>query len=200
MGTQRSAGRRFDHDYGVTTQAILFLTDLDPDAVGDAGSHATHYEPVPVGDFRSLISLVPKDVIAHSTFVDVGAGMGRAVLLACEYSFARVTGIEVSPGLFEVARENIARASRRRRRCNDLRIVRADGRIWNYPPGDLVVFMYNPFDSEAMRATLGAVAHRRSPGATWLLYHTPVERKIIDDDPHWVEIGATAAGIVYRHD
>ncbi len=200
MGTQRSAGRRFDHDYGVTTQAILFLTDLDPDAVGDAGAHATHYEPVPVGDFRSLISRVPRDVIANAAFVDVGAGMGRAVLLAAEYPFTQVTGIEVSPGLFEVARDNIARASRGHRRCNDLRIVRADARIWTYPPADLVVFLYNPFDADAMRATLGALVHRRNPGATWLLYHTPVERKIIDDDPHWVEIAETAAGVVYRHD
>ena len=200
MGTQRSAGRRFDHDYGVTTQAILFLTDLDPDAVGDAGAHATHYEPVPIADFRTLMRSVPRDAISKATFVDVGAGMGRALLLACEYPFAQVSGIEVSPGLFEVARDNLARATRNHRRCNDLRIARGDARIWNYPPGDLVVFMYNPFDSAALRATLGAIVHRRDAGATWLLYHTPVERTMIDDDPEWAIVAETQAGVVYRHD
>ena len=200
MGTQRSAGRRFDHDYGVTTQAILFLTDLDPDAVGDAGAHATHYEPVPVRDFRAMLRHVPAETIRRATFVDVGAGMGRALLLACEYPFVQVSGVEVSPGLFEVARGNIAQAGRLRRRCNDVRIMRDDARIWNYPPGDLVVFMYNPFDAEAMSAALGAILNRRGAGATWLLYHTPVERKIIEDDPQWTVVAETAASVVYRHD
>ncbi len=200
MGSERSAGRRFDQDYGVTTQAILFLTDLDPDSVGDAGVHATHYEAVPVSQFRALLSVVPPDVIAHSAFVDVGAGMGRALLVASEYPFTQVNGIEVSPGLFEVAKENLSRALRTQRRCNDVRIARADARIWNYPPGNLVVFMYNPFDAPAMRATLGAIVHRRDPGATWLLYHTPVERTIVDDDPQWKLVAETAAGVVYRHD
>lgn len=200
MGTQRSAGRRFDHDYGVTTQAILFLTDLDPDAVGDAGAHATHYEPVPVTDFRALLRHVPRETVETATFVDVGAGMGRALLLACEYPFVQVTGVEVSPGLFEVARDNIATASRANRRCNDIRIVRDDARIWNYPAGDLVVFMYNPFDADAMTAALGAILNRRNPQATWLLYHTPVERKIMDDDPQWRVVAETAAGVVYRRD
>jgi hypothetical protein len=36
----RMTGRGFDRDYGVTTHAVLFLDDLDPDAVGDAGADA----------------------------------------------------------------------------------------------------------------------------------------------------------------
>ena len=173
--TDRSAGRRFDRDYGVTTQAILFLGDLDPEAVGDAGAHATHYEAVPVDDFRKMMRVVPHDVVAASTFVDIGSGMGRAILLAAEYPFKQIVGIEVSPGLHEVAKENLARANAAKRRCNDIRLVREDARIFEYPPGDLVVFLYNPFDVEALNATLGALFARRNCGDTWLLYHTPPE-------------------------
>ncbi|MBV8639709.1 MAG: methyltransferase domain-containing protein [Candidatus Eremiobacteraeota bacterium] len=198
--SERSASRRFDHDYGVTTHAILFLTDLDPEHVGDAGAHATHYEAVPVGDFRALISELPMEAIVTSTFVDVGAGMGRAVLLAAEYPFKQVTGIELSPGLYEVARENLERADRSRRTCRDVRLVRGDARSWSYPPGNLVVFLYNPFDGEAMRATLGSILHRRNPGTTWLLYHTPVERDIIESDPNWQLTTSSRSGLMYRHD
>ncbi|HVA27182.1 MAG TPA: class I SAM-dependent methyltransferase [Candidatus Baltobacteraceae bacterium] len=127
--SERSGGRRFDRDYGVTTHAILFLGDLDPSDVGDAGAHATHYEAVPVDDFRRMLAHVPPDVISRSTFVDVGAGMGRALLLASESPFVQVVGVELSGGLYEVARENLERAHRKSRRCNDVRIVRADARI-----------------------------------------------------------------------
>lgn len=197
MATSRSGGRRFDHDYGVTTHAVLFLTDLDPDAVGDAGAHATHYEAVPVPDFRALIALVPEEAIPNATFVDVGAGMGRAVILAAEYPFKQVVGIELSPGLYEVAKENLASARERGLRCKDIRLVRDDARIAHYPPGDLVVFLFNPFDAEALRTTLANIAGRREAGATWLLYHTPVERHVLDGMPDWDLVGDPPCGAVY---
>ena len=136
---------------------MLWVTDLDPDVVGDAGPHATHYEAVPVPDFRALMALVPKDAIPNATFVDVGAGMGRAVILAAEYPFKQAVGIEVSPALYEVAKENLAIAQAHGLRCHDIRLVRDDARIANYPPGDLVVFLFNPFDADALRTTLACI-------------------------------------------
>ena len=194
----RAESRRFDRDHGVATHAVLFLEDLDPDAVGDAGAHATHYEAVPVSDFRALLARVPEDVIASSTFVDVGAGMGRGMFLASEYPFKQILGIEVSPGLYEVAKMNLGSVRALRQRCRDLRIVRADARLAEYPPGDLVVFLYNPFDEEALRATLGAVAARRDPGATWLVYHTPVERVVLDEDADWTLVAEVGDAAVWR--
>ncbi len=196
--SERASGRRFDHDYGVTTHAVLFLTDLEPEAVGDAGAHATHYEAVPVADFRALLAHVPHEAIERSTFVDVGAGMGRAMLLASTYAFRQVYGIEVSPSLYEVAKENLAQARVPTRRCNDLRLVRDDARIAQYPPGDLVVFLFNPFDAEALRATLASIAGRRHAGETWILYHTPVERAELDGIANLTIVAEETYGIVAR--
>lgn len=195
--SRSGGGRRFDREYGVTTHAVLWVTDLDPDAAGDAAAHATHYEAVPVVDFRELLAFVPKDAVPQSTFVDVGAGMGRAVILAALYPFKQVVGIEVSPALYEVAKENIAIVRARNLRCRDILLQRGDARIANYPPGDLVVFLFNPFDAEALRATLASVAGRRDPGATWLLYHTPVERAVIDALPEWELVAEVSSGVVY---
>ncbi len=197
VAKSRSDGRRFDHDYGVTTHAVLFLTDLDPDAAGDAGAHATHYEAVPVADFRELLAFVPKDAVPQSTFVDVGAGMGRAVILAALYPFKQVVGIEVSRALYEVAKENLAIVRARNLRCRDIWLQRGDARIANYPPGDLVVFLFNPFDAEALRVTIASVANRRDPGETWLLYHTPVERAVIDAMLEWQLVAELPCGVVY---
>jgi SAM-dependent methyltransferase len=197
VASGRSGGRRFDHAYGVTTHAVLFLTDLDPDAAGDAGAHATHYEAVPVSEFHQLIATLPPGTIERSTFVDVGAGMGRAMILAAEYPFRAVRGIEVSPGLYEVASENITIAKTHPLRCRDIQLVRGDARIWPYPPGELVVFLFNPFDGIALAQTLHNVVHRRAPGPTWLLYHTPVERAVVEADPAWVLHARLACGDTY---
>lgn len=191
------SGRKFDRDYGVTTHAVLFLEDLDPEAVGDAGAHATHYEAVPVDDFRAMIAAVPQQTIASSTFVDIGSGMGRAVMLASEYPFKQIVGIEVSPGLHEVARDNLAKAARAKRRCNDVRLVRADARMYEYPPGNVIAFMYNPFDAIALEATLGALLARRNPGETWLLYHTPIDDAV--QNMGFSEVAEFAFGEVHRY-
>ena len=196
--SERSSGRRFDHDYGVTTHAVLFLTDLEPDAVGDAGAHATHYEAVPVAEFHALLAHVPNEAIERSIFVDVGAGMGRAMLLASTYPFRQVYGIEVSPSLYEVGRENLATARVPTRRCNDLRLVRDDARIAHYPPGDLVGFLFNPFDAQALRATLASIAGRPNAGATWIVYHTPVERAELDAHANLTIVAEERFGIVAR--
>ena len=197
MAKSRSGGRWFDREYGVTTHAVLWVTDLDPDAVGDAGAHATHYEAVPVADFRELFKLVPKDAITRSTFVDVGAGMGRALILAAEHPFKQIVGIEVSPALYEVAKENLAMARKHKLACHDVRLVRDDARIAHYPPGDLVVFLFNPFDAQALRTTLASIADRRDPGTTWLLYHTPVERVVLDAMPEWELVAQISCGVCY---
>lgn len=199
MANETNAGRRFDQEHNVTTQAILFLNDLDPEAIGDAGAHATHYEAVPVADFETLIRIVPREVVERSSFVDIGAGMGRAVLLASTYPFRTVRGIEISPGLREIAAANLRGATGLRRVCADVAVVRDDARIWNYPAGDVVAFMYNPFDREAVAAALGALLHRRDAGETWLMYHTPVERILIEHDPRWDVVAETASGVVYRY-
>ena len=196
MASGRSAGRRFDTDHRVTTQAIAFLSDLDPELVGDAGAHATHYEPVPPGDFAALLALVPAADIERATFVDVGCGMGRALLLASEYPFHAIVGIEVSPALHELARENIANAVGFQQRCRDVRVIRADARIARYPAGPLVIFLYNPFDAPALEVTLNAMLFERSDDVL-VLYHTPVEEHVLLASG-FVERGRTVAGAFYE--
>lgn len=157
----------------MVTQALLFLGELDPEAIGEAMAHATHYEPVPIPDFHELLDVVPLDVVKRSAFVDVGSGMGRAVLLAMERPFKQIVGIEVSGALHETARENLRDVHDLDACCRDVRLVRADARLLSYPPGDLVVFLYNPFDAVALNETLARIGARDDRGETWFLYHTP---------------------------
>lgn len=179
-GSERAAGRRFDRERGVTTQALLFLGDLDPDAAGDARAHATHYEAVPVGAFRALLARVPEPVVRASAFVDVGAGMGRALLLAREYPFRQILGIELSPALAEIARRNLTAVRDLPGRCRDVRLVRADARRRRFPRGPLVAFLFNPFDGEALGAVLDRIAERGDAGSEWILYHTPVHADLLE--------------------
>jgi predicted RNA methylase len=182
VGTERSAGKRFDRDHGVTTQALLFLGELDGVKRSEAYTHATHYEPVGVAAFRGLLTTLPEQTIRSSTFVDLGAGMGRAALLASEYPFKQILGIELSAALYTLARENLEHAHGLNVRCRDVRFVHGDVRKQRYPKGSLVVFLFNPFDAEVLRTTLARIVRSRTPADdVYVLYHTPVYDDVIEE-------------------
>jgi SAM-dependent methyltransferase len=193
----RRAGQRFDAEHAVTTEALVFLGELDPEAIGPSLEHATHYEPTPVAQAEALLDLSPLPP-ASATFVDLGAGMGRVVMLAARRPFRAVIGVEVSPALVEIARENLASLRDARRVATDVKIVRADASDYVFPRGDLVVFMYNPFRAPVLEPVLAALAAPGQSREVVLLYHTPLERATIDESGAFDLIADLGFGLAYR--
>jgi len=193
----RRAGQRFDAEHGVTTEALVFLGELDPDAIGPALEHATHYEPTPVADANALLDASPLDP-RRATFVDLGAGMGRVALLAARRPFRAVVGVEVSPALVEIARENLAALRDPARAVRDVKFVVHDAASYAFPRGDLVVYLYNPFRAPVLRAVLDNLHAGARPREVVLLYHTPLERDAIDADERFAPVADLGFGLVYR--
>jgi len=192
----RRAGQRFDAELRVTTEALVFLGELDPEAIGPAIEFATHYEPTPVAEAEALLAASPLSP-ETTTFVDVGAGMGRVVMLAARRPFRAVVGVELSPALAEIARENLAAANDPKRVVHDVRVVRADASAWTLPRGDLLLYLYNPFQAPVLERLLTRVGSGPAREVV-LLYHTPVERATIDADHRFALVADLGFGLVYR--
>lgn len=132
----------------------------------------------------------------RTTLVDVGAGLGRVVLRAARRPYRQIVGVELSPALVEVAKDNRA-AYRGELACRDIRLVRADAATFAFPRGDLVVYLYNPFRA----AVLAPMLDRLTAGPrrdVVLIYHTPIERAIVDAHPAFELIADLGFGLVYR--
>ncbi|GAC1304022.1 MAG: class I SAM-dependent methyltransferase [Vulcanimicrobiaceae bacterium] len=191
----RRAGQRFDAERNVATEALIFLGDLDPEAIGPNIAHATHYEPTPVGDLEALLAYVPS-ALERATFVDLGSGLGRAVLLAAARPFRQVVGVEFSPALHAIARDNLAAIDRASLRCRDVRLVCADADAYRFPRGDLVVYLFNPFDGAVLAGVLDRLAVPAQRDVT-IVYHTPVERAIVEAHPAFELVAEDALGAIY---
>jgi SAM-dependent methyltransferase len=102
---------------------------------------------VPPDLARAALAAVPFPPTG-CTFLDLGCGKGRALLLAAERPFARVLGVERSPSLVRRCRRNIASARRADLTALDPEVIEGD--VWDVPLpcGDLVLFLYNPFGAE----------------------------------------------------
>ena len=154
---ERAVDAAFDREHGVDTAGIIPLGALD--ATGRWASHGHRYEATTPALFHRALDGLQVD-LSRFTFVDIGAGKGRALLLASEYPFHRVVGVEFSPKLVAVARGNVARWLEKERACREITVECSDATEYDLPPEPLVLYFYNPFDRLVMREMLAGV--RRS--------------------------------------
>jgi SAM-dependent methyltransferase len=194
MAVGRRVGQRFDADHEVTTEATIFLGKLDPEALGESLRYATHYEPTPLHEFEALMEMTTIPA-KRATFVDLGAGMGRVVLLAANRPFERVIGVDFSPAMCRIARDNIARY-KGRLRCSDVKIVRRDASTYALPKGDLIVYLFNPFRGPVLTSVVKRLA--RHDGELNVIYHTPLGRRTFECREEFEIVGERAYAVVYR--
>jgi SAM-dependent methyltransferase len=167
----------FDIRHGVDTRGLLALDDLT--LKGAHGNEATRYLAVPESRFRSAIESLPIAYNDH-IFVDIGSGKGRAVLLASQYPFRKVIGVEFAKELHEIALRNAA-AWKLPRLC-PVEFVWQDACEFEFPTAACVVFMFHPF-GRAMVATVARKA--RSNGfSNILVYVSPEHAGALGDAEH----------------
>jgi SAM-dependent methyltransferase len=168
----------FDLEFGVRTSGLVAGRHLTTGHRHDR--HATAYYAVAPSVFRAMIvrwrrcrppapspSAPPSPPIDAFTFIDLGAGMGRALLLASEFPFHAILGVELNPTLARIGSRNLAlwRAAGRARA--PMRMLCRDAAEFELPSGPCVAFLFNPFAAPVLRRMLrnwaAAGAERASP-------------------------------------
>lgn len=127
--------RAFDTRYGVATRWF------------DLGN----YEPTPPSVIEQVLDGLPAPP-QHYSFVDLGSGKGRVVLIAAMRPFRRVVGIERRWLLHRRALRNVEHFTGAL--CTRPELVCADAARAELPSGPLVLFLYNPFGAGVWDAVL----------------------------------------------
>jgi SAM-dependent methyltransferase len=144
------------------------------------------------------MSAAPVD-FGRTTFVDVGSGMGRVVLLAARRPFKQVVGIELSPALHAVAVKNRERWFDHRQQCRDIRLVLSDACAFRFPAGNLLLYLYNPFARPVLRALVEKLLRESASSREMVFcYHTPVQRAVIEDTRAFELVKDLQFGAIYR--
>lgn len=148
--------RSFDRKYKVRTSGHI---DLSATSFDRSKLHrATAYGPVNAWGFQRLLKSL--DLPKSYSFVDLGCGLGRACILAAEYGFAKVTGVELAPELCQVARENIRNCKVPRARTLPVQVIEGDVLEYTDRSEDDVYFMYRAFSVEFFQQVLEKLVRR----------------------------------------
>ena len=169
----------FDLKYGTDTGGYLSPDQLRGGQAHDAMNNG--YSAVAPSVFREACRLwrgtLPGSAarIEAYTFVDVGAGKGRALLLAAELPFRKVIGVELNEDLALIARQNVALWSRTGRPRTKIRVMAGDAAEFRWPRSPLLVYLNNPFECELVEQLVAniAAAAASGQGLVDLLYVNP---------------------------
>jgi SAM-dependent methyltransferase len=160
--------RFYEWRFNIRSSGYIAPTDLgilDDQYIGYEGT-----------DYRSLAEIMKKLRVREGkdVFLDLGAGKGRALIMAATRPFKRVIGLEISPDLAAIARENLERA-RKRLRCSDTSVVVGDATKFVVPDDVTIVFMFNPFRGEVLASALRNVRDSltRAPRALRVAFVNP---------------------------
>ncbi|WNG14988.1 hypothetical protein [Cystobacter fuscus] len=167
---ERALAREFDERFGVDTWSESSLTEA-----GVPTDKARDGNGIYRGIWADVFHEALRDTglpVGELTFVDYGAGKGKALLLASAYPFRRIVGVEYAPGLYEVARRNLAVFRSPTQRCFSLGVEGADALEWEPPAEPLLCFFFNPFSDEVMERVLARISESwyRIPRDIYLLY------------------------------
>lgn len=170
---ERERRAPFDGPRGVDTEQRIRLTDLD--AIGSDVQALWHYWPTSEKSFHDVMHDAAVRE-GEQVFIDLGSGKGRAVLMASEYPFARVVGVELSPALHEIAQRNVRQWRSSSQRCFDIELLCADVRDFAFPPEKMLVYLFQPFPKEVLEVVIEHLAQslRECPRAVTVAYLNPI--------------------------
>jgi hypothetical protein len=168
-------------------EQLFFVSTKNPEALSTLTiaspnrNYGHDYRPVPCQVFEWALNQIPEDVSGF-TFVDYGAGKGRAMLLAAERPFAAVAGVEFAEELHDSAEMNIAQYPRSNMRCRNVECLLEDAVQVGPPEGASVHYFFNPFDREVFAEVLNNIvtAYRIKPRRLYLVLIDPIAIDLVD--------------------
>lgn len=167
----------WDHRVNTTSGAVGWRDRL-------LGALHSPYQPTDPDLFHEMMHDLGRRAglnFADFIFLDLGAGKGRTLLMAADYPFQKIIGVELLPSLHQVALENIACYRSESQKCFHLQSVCADATRFALPLSPLVIFLFNPFPESELRQFLANLQQSilEHPRKIHLLYHNPLFERVL---------------------
>jgi SAM-dependent methyltransferase len=173
----------FDLAHGTDTSGAVMPGDLP---ASDLTTETTYsYVGAQPSIVRRALELVPGP--EAFTFIDLGCGKGRALLIASEFPFRAIVGADIAPDLVATAQQNGRRFARRFPSRPLIQVEEGDAGRFKFPAGDFVLFLYNPFGKDIMRRVAATVEAElaAAPRRVLVVYVNPVIGECWDASPRF---------------
>jgi hypothetical protein len=138
------------------------------------------YQPTDPALFREMLTSLKVD-FGDFVFIDIGSGKGRTLLMASDYPFRRITGVELLPKLHRIAKDNIRRYKSDSQQCVAIESICADARGFAFPPEPTLLYLFNPLPETGLVQMLRNLEQslREHPRRLFVIYHNPTLEHVL---------------------
>lgn len=146
----------FDRLHGVDTSGLLYADALATGHPHDFYSEG-YYATAPSlfhGALARWQAMLSASSLEDYTLVDLGCGKGRVLLMAADYPFRAILGVELNARLARVARSNLTKWMSSPRACRTVNVVEGDVLQLPIADGPVVLFLFNAFEAEIVKRLL----------------------------------------------
>jgi SAM-dependent methyltransferase len=166
------------------------------------GMFHSPYQPTEPGLFREMLEALQQHAnlnFADFTYLDFGSGKGRTLLMASDYPFRRIVGVELLPSLNQIAQENLGQYKNDSQRCFAIESICADASTFLLPDGPLVLYLFNPLPETALRLVVGNLEQRLRADlqSVYVLYHNPLLEHVLRESAMLRKIFGTHQYSIY---
>src|ERR1700730_12933596 len=183
----------FDRRFGVDT------LETTSDRALPAVPFGTRYQPTKIKRLRKIfgeLRVSYQDFI----FLDIGSGKGRVLLLASEFPFKRIIGVEFLPELHSIAEKNMRAYRSTTQKCRTVESHCCDATVYRMPPENTVLFLSNPFEHPIVSSLMRNLREslQNYPRQFYLVYHNPVCHDLVIESGFLEAVRVTGLYNIYR--
>ncbi|HET9698758.1 MAG TPA: class I SAM-dependent methyltransferase [Terriglobales bacterium] len=180
----------WEHEVNTTSGAVSQRTRLLAAIAG------APYQPSEPNLFGKMLSALTIN-FEQFTFIDIGSGKGRTLLMAAEWPFPRIIGVELLPELHQVAVGNIGKSPHKDR----MESLCLDGRDYQFPPDPLVVYLFNPLPAAALGVTVENLKRslQETPRPLRIIYQNPTADDVLAGSGFLKKISSTHQYSIYSN-
>jgi SAM-dependent methyltransferase len=184
----------FDHMVDTTRANVGFRAQLT------AALSGHQYFPTEPWLFEQIMQALPID-FHDFTFVDLGSGKGRVLLMAARYGFKRIMGVEFMPEWHRIAEKNIRKFAAQYGTASPIESFCMDAREFEFPAGPLVVYLFNPFPEPVLAVVLEKLRESQlsNPRPVFVAYRYPEFDSLIQKSGSLRKIAGTEQWAVYAN-
>src|ERR1700689_247233 len=174
----KTAATRFEGWwFDLTRRVHTSVAHESPGAVADFFP----YLPTRPSKVRKILRDLPIPTYREYSFVDLGSGKGRVLLVAAEWPFDLIQGVEYDAALHEQTEQNIRSYSESKKPASRIESQNMDAMDYCFPPGNLVVFLFNPFGPRVLNGVLAnlVASLESSPRTIFLTLVNPAPTSVV---------------------
>jgi len=171
--------RKYEKKLGLNTHSIVNLNSLTLAGANSEQNH--HYQGASYFILFSILNKLPED-IKHSNFVDYGCGKGRALFVAEQCGFTKLTDVDIEKKLIDDANANKL-VYQKKNNQSEFHFLFNDATTFQIPENTSVFYFFNPFGIDILQKVIQNIKEslKQNPRKIYCIYLNPKYKSVFDN-------------------